>query len=298
MQLKRLMLFSLSMLILCIQGVLGSPIVKIFSYEDAATSEISSKPRIYIQNLAGSVAISNFYYYYYFTTENSKKPILEDYYTPNSILTLDSLGNGNYRIKFTFTGITLQPGQILPNISGEAVGIRYTDWSSLDKSNDFSTNLSSSFVLNPNIPVYLYDGTQIYGNLPQSPANPPQPPTLISAMGDFAIFSEEYTDLRDRVKITGGYAGSSNYLELGCDDTLYGKIVSKGNIFLRERACIFGDVTSGQMVSTQNSVQIQGTLRNYAQMELPVLEAPTVTCGTTNVSVPPNTSYTLTPVIH
>ncbi|NLE89574.1 MAG: hypothetical protein GX602_01350, partial [Dehalococcoidales bacterium] len=141
----------------------ATPIVKVFSYEEVLATQNLSKPRIYIQNLAGSVPISNFYYYYYFTTENNKSPVLEDYYTPNSVPTLEILGNNNYRIKFTFLGITLQPGQILPNASGEVIGIRYTDWSALDKTNDYSNNINTTFALNPNIPVFLADGTQIYG---------------------------------------------------------------------------------------------------------------------------------------
>lgn len=292
-------LFLLTLLISVSSVIATAPIVKIFSYEEALTTQNLSKPRIYIQNLAGSVPISNFYYYYYFTVENNKTPAPpEDYYTPNSIPSLESLGNGRYRIKFTFLGVTLQPGQILPNTGGEVIGIRYTDWTPLDKTNDHSNNLSGSFVLNPNVPVFLADGTQIYGNLPPDPANPPQPPPVYGSISDFAVFSEEYTDLRDRVKITAGNVGSSAYTELGCDDTLYGDVLSKGTIFLRERARIYGDVTSGQVVNMQNNVYIQGIFRNYAQMELPVLQTPFVTIGTTNVSVSPNGSYTLSPGIY
>ncbi len=160
---KQITVFIVLPLCLYIRTAISSPMVKIFSYEEATPPSNISKPRIYIENIAGSAPISNFYYYYYFTTENNKTPVLEDYYTPKSTPTLESLGNGNYRIKFTFSGVTLQPGQICPNTGGEVVGIRYTDWSQVDISNDFSNNSGNSFALNPNIPVYLYDGTHIYG---------------------------------------------------------------------------------------------------------------------------------------
>lgn len=273
----------------------SSPIVRIYSFNEALNEANLSKPRMYIQNLASSVPISNFYYYYYFTTENYKIPVLEDYSTPSSVPTLQSLGNNEYLIKFTFTGVTIQPGQILPNASGEVVGIRYTDWSPIDKTNDFSNNMKTSFELNSNLPVYLYDDTMIYGNLPEDPSNPPQPPAIMSSAGDFAIFSERCTDLRDRVKITGGNVGSFNYVELGCNDTVYGSLLSKGNIFLRERARVFGDAAAGLMIKTQNDVNIEGTTRDYAQMELPVLPTPAVSIGTANITVAPYTSYTLTP---
>ena len=273
----------------------SSPAVKIRSFDEALTESNISKPRIRIENCSTSVPISNFYYHYYFTAENGKLPILEDYYTPSSIPALESLGGGEYRIRFTFTGITLLPGQTLPNSSGEVVGIHYSDWSPIDKSNDFSNNLSNTFILNPNIPVYLHDGTRIYGNLPDDPDDPPMPPPVFAATGEFAVFSKEYTDLRDRVKITGGSAGSSNYLELGCDDTLYGSVLSRGAVFLRERARVYGDVSAGGTINKQNGGYIQGTERFNAQMILPELQTPTVTEGTPDVSVPPHNAYTLVP---
>lgn len=278
-------------------GVNATPTVKVFSYDEALTEGIISKPRIYIQNLSTTESISHFYYCYYFTVENNLVPVLEDYYTPKSIPTLESLGNGNYRVTFTFLNVTLQPGQILPNTSGEVVGIRYGNWEPLNKTNDHSNNLASVFAPNPNIPVYLQDGTQIYGNLPPNPANPPQPPMVYAATGDFAVFSKEYTDIRNNVKITGGNSGSTNYLELGCDDTIYGSVFSKGSCLLRDRARVYGDVTSGQSVNKQNSstIFIQGTERSLAQMELPELETPVVTIGSNSIDVPGSAAYTLYP---
>jgi hypothetical protein len=295
MQFNRMFRFCLFLLLLCAQNLVATIQVKVFSFDDALNDPSNSNPRIYIQNLSGSEAISNFSYCYYFSAENNKIPILGDYYTPNSIPTLQNLGNGNYRIKFDFINITLQPGQILPNTSGEVVGIHYSDFSALDKTNDHSNNLSGAFALNPNIPVFLSNGTQIYGNLPSNPSQPLQPPPVYATSGDFSVFSKEYTDLRDRVLIRAGNVGSSVYTELGCNDTVYGTVLCKGTIFLRERARIEGNVTAGQTVNQQNSVVITGTLRNYAQMNLPKLTTPTISYGTTSVSVPANTNYTLIP---
>ena len=111
------------------------------------------KPRIYITN-TGPTAITDFYYLYNFTTENGKVPVLEDYYTPNSSVSLQNNGNGEYSVKYSFTGTTLYPGQTLSDLGGNFIGIHYTDWSFIDKSNDFSYSATSTFQLNGNIPVY------------------------------------------------------------------------------------------------------------------------------------------------
>lgn len=285
----------LTLLIIKSSVTAAAPAVKIYSLEESGDTKLS-QPRIYIENLSSSVPISNFYYYYYFTVENGKTPAPpEDYYTPNSIPTLESLGNGNYRIKYTFLGVTIQPGEILPNTNGNVIGIHYTDWSEMDKTNDHSNNLSSTFALNPNIPAFLADGTPINGNPPPDPGNPPQPPPVSGSIGDFAVFSEECTDLRDRVKIIAGNVGSLIYTELGCDDTLYGDVLSVGSIFLRANARIYGNVTSSQSITEQNGVYVEDIKRSFAQLELPELQTPVVTYGTVSISIPPNDTYTLWP---
>ena len=87
-----------------ISGAPAAPEVKVFSYDEALSQNDCSKPRTLITNYSSTQSISNFYYYYYFTVENGKSPVLEDYYTPNSVVSLESTGNG----AATMTGCSLR----------------------------------------------------------------------------------------------------------------------------------------------------------------------------------------------
>jgi len=102
--------------------------VKVYMKDEAVNESNITKPRIYIKNI-GSESISNFYLCYYFTTENGGNPILDDYYTPNSSVSIENLGGGDYLIKYDFSGVTLYPGSIVPTADGNVVGLHYNDWS-------------------------------------------------------------------------------------------------------------------------------------------------------------------------
>ncbi|NLW31904.1 MAG: hypothetical protein GXY77_10655, partial [Fibrobacter sp.] len=148
--------------LLLTQATFSEISVRVFSREEGVGHNQLSRPRVYIENI-GTEPVSNFYCHYYFTAENGKTPVLEDYYTPNSSVSLVGSGN-DYIVKYDFNGTTLEPQQIVPNLDGNSIGIRYHDWSPMDKSNDFSCNMSELIILNGNISVFLSDGTQIYGN--------------------------------------------------------------------------------------------------------------------------------------
>lgn len=106
--------------------------LRVFAKDEGLNNYEISKPRFYIQNF-GKEPLSNFYCYYYFSTESNKIPQVEDYYTPDASISLENMGSGNYRVKFLFLGITINPGQTLPNTDGEVIGLHYTDWSAWDK---------------------------------------------------------------------------------------------------------------------------------------------------------------------
>ncbi|MFW5775446.1 MAG: hypothetical protein ACOCW2_04070, partial [Chitinivibrionales bacterium] len=220
--------------------------VRVFSKESALHENNLSRPSLYIENI-GTSAISDFYCHYYVAAENGKVPEIEEYYTPQSSVSIMPDGD-RYIIKYDFTGTTLAPQDIVPGPDGNSIGIMYGDWSAYDKTNDLSCNLNSTFTLNGNIAVYLADGTQIYGNELPDPANPPQPPVVFHALGNYAVYTSEFTDIRDWASITGGHIGSSVYTEVGCDATVSGDVLSGANIFLRERAQVSGDVTAGEYI--------------------------------------------------
>lgn len=258
-----------------------------FKQEETSTEKTLTRPRFYIQNF-GTEPLTNFYCYYYFTTELNKTPVVEDYYTPDASISLENLSNGNYRVKFNFSGITIYPGQTLPNPDGEVIGIHYTDWSVLDKTNDLSYTGLSTFTLNGNIPVYSSNGTLIYGNTPSTPENPPQPPAVLSSTSQYAVLSSIYTDLRDRVIVKGGSVGSSEYVEAGCNVVVNGNINSKRNIFLREKVKVNGSVTAGELLNKQNNDTITGTQRSHAQIEMPSITRIPVSVGTIDDITVPN----------
>ena len=279
--------------LLLTQATFSEISVRVFSREEGVGHNQLSRPRVYIENI-GTEPVSNFYCHYYFTAENGKTPVLEDYYTPNSSVSLVGSGN-DYIVKYDFNGTTLQPQQIVPNQDGNSIGIRYHDWSPMDKSNDFSCNMSELIILNGNISVFLSDGTQIYGNELPDPQNPPQPPPVSNRLGNFAVYSNEFSDIRDRVEIKGGHVGSAVYAEAGCDAVLSAGIYSGKNIFLRERAVINGDAIASESIHKQNNVVISGTERDHAQIDFPVLETKTVTFGTLDTIAGNGSSFVLTP---
>ena len=152
--------------------------IQVYSREEVIPSFKESHPRVYLKN-NGTVAITNIVYYYYFTINDGKTPVLEtSWYLPNTTASLEQLSplSNAYRIKYVFSGV-LYPGQVHPDASGNVVGLHYSDWSPWNKTNDYSNNLSSTFMLNENIHLfsnniriwgrrnhYLWIGAAPYGN--------------------------------------------------------------------------------------------------------------------------------------
>ncbi len=268
--------------------------LRVFTRDEALYENNISKPRFYIQNY-GTVPLSNFYCYYYFSTDDSKTPQAEDYYTPDASISLENLGSGNYRVKVLFSGITINPGQTLPDPEGVVIGLHYTDWSAWDKNNDYSNTRTSSFALNGKIPVYSSSGDLIYGNDPGTPETPSQPPQINTETANYAILSTEFTDLRDGSEVKGGDAGSKGYIEAGCDVVVRGSLFSGGNMFLRERAHIYKDVAAINEIREQNGIIVDGSKRSNAQLQIPSINSVTVTPGTIDTNIPNNSICTLYP---
>lgn len=131
--------------------------VMVYSKDEGLAEKTISKPRIFIEN-TGTEPVSDFSCLYYFTAENGNVPVIEDYYTPNESVSLQYLGHGRYAVRYDFYGVTLQPGEIFPNESGNVIGIHYQNWEPLCKGNDESFNFSGDFAPNWNIPVFYSEG--------------------------------------------------------------------------------------------------------------------------------------------
>jgi PKD repeat protein len=119
------------------------------------------KPRTYIANM-GNVALSNFTLVYKLTT-NGKTPKLEDYYTPYDTPTLQKVSGNTYKVVYNFAGYTLNPGAVVPDTSGDVVGLHYTDWSTWTITTNFKPGCS--FALNTDLGIYDKNGTLVYGTL-------------------------------------------------------------------------------------------------------------------------------------
>jgi cytoskeletal protein CcmA (bactofilin family) len=297
MQKLHVLLFFLISVFILFQESFATVQLRVFSRDEGLSDTVLARPRFYIQNF-GTDPLSNFVCYYYFTTEQNKTPQLEDYYTPDALVALENLGSGNYRVKITFSGITIQPGQTLPNPEGEVIGLHYTDWSVWNKTNDFSNTGLATFTLNGNIPVFTASDTLIYGNIPGTITNPPQPPEVITGASQYAVLSREYTDLRDRVIVKGGNVGSGVYVEAGCNTIVNGSVYSTNSIFLRENAKIYGDVAVGEQLNKQNNVIITGTSRTHAQINIPYLSSFTIEYGSKDTIIPVSGTLDLLPGLY
>ncbi|MDG5817090.1 VWA domain-containing protein [Chitinispirillales bacterium ANBcel5] len=122
------------------------------------------KPRMYLKN-TGDEPISNFTVCYYITAEDGKTPVISDYHTPYSNLTLIHLNGNEYRVDYSYS-VTLEPGQMVPDQSGSVIGIHYEDWAPWNKLNDFSNPDSSDFFKTDRIAVFSSDGVLISGSFP------------------------------------------------------------------------------------------------------------------------------------
>lgn len=287
-------------LIVSVQSTFATVSVKIFMKDEGINETSIARPRIYIQN-TGTESISNFIYYYYITADNGKTPMVDVYYAPNCVITLENMGSGLYRAKYNFSGFTLQAGAIAPDANGNVVGMHYSDYSYFNKLNDISYLAAGSFVEDTKIPVYSSTGTLLYGSDPGSgqtipPVVPPASVGNPSLLSQYVIYGTNQCILSDRVVVHGGLIGSKGYTEVGCNDTVYGSLLCAGNAFLRTSVKINGDVTLGGTLSQQTQDSIGGILTQNSSMVSPIV--PTVTSipiGSQDMTVQNYGSLTLAP---
>ncbi|MCQ2098016.1 MAG: hypothetical protein MJY87_08770 [Fibrobacter sp.] len=92
-----------------------------------------------------------------------KKIVVENYYVGDANVVLHDIDSVNVCVDVE---MGLVPMGVSPNLSGFSIGIHYSDWSSRDKTQDYSNPKGAFFAKAENIS--FYDGDLlIYGSLPQ-----------------------------------------------------------------------------------------------------------------------------------
>lgn len=102
---------------------------------DPSTAVLSTK----IENIS-NYDFDEVSLYYYFTADNGALPVIIDYYTPNSTVSLEPIDpdSGEYALVFNYGRIPA--GTELPSGLENQVHLRHKNYEPMDKSNDYSNN--------------------------------------------------------------------------------------------------------------------------------------------------------------
>lgn len=138
--------------------------LKVYMLDEGINEINAVKPRFFINNIDGST-LGNFTMKYYFTVENGKTPVADDYWTPNCAVSLQHISGNNWCAVIDFNGYTLQAGGRVPADNGIVFGIHYSDWTTWNKSNDFSQP-SGSYTLANKVAIFNSSGELVYGSAP------------------------------------------------------------------------------------------------------------------------------------
>lgn len=139
--------------------------VEVYIKDEALHENNIVKPRFYIKN-TGNGPLSDFIVHYYFTADSGETPVLEDYYSPDCNVTLSNITANQYVVSFNYAGVTLDTGEVIPDNSGNVIGIHYQSWRPMDKTNDFSNPGSNIFIKSDKIAVFSSNGHLISGSFP------------------------------------------------------------------------------------------------------------------------------------
>jgi PKD repeat protein len=133
--------------------------LEVYARNEASSETNQFRPRLYIANM-GTAALADFKVVFKFTS-NGKTPVLQDYYTPVETPSLVNVSGNNYKVVYDYTGYTLNPGSVVPDTSGNVIGLHYADWSTWTVTSSFRPG--ASFAANTNLGVYDKNGTLVYG---------------------------------------------------------------------------------------------------------------------------------------
>ena len=135
--------------------------VNVLTRDEKWTDAMWSAPGFRIENYGDS--LSDFKVVYYFREIN---PIdMPAKWQGPCVVSLDTLGNGLYRMTLDYTGITLAPERANVWVGDALVGLHRTDWGNWTKSDDPSISIGSTMESNSRVEVYNRSGTRIYGNV-------------------------------------------------------------------------------------------------------------------------------------
>lgn len=137
-----------------------------YSMDESYTENNRTKVRMFLRNPTLD-PWSNFKVKYYFTVENGKIPWVDDYWTPNSTLSLEHLGSDQWAVVLDYNGFTLADKEMIAEeTGGEFFGLQYTDWSNFNKSNDYSQPYENFFTMKDSMSIFNSNNEKIYGTSP------------------------------------------------------------------------------------------------------------------------------------
>lgn len=113
-------------------------------------------------------------------------------------------------------------------------------------------------------------------------------------LDSYTLFGKDSVILKDRMNASGGNIGSGGKLEIGINSTTH-NLFAGGNVYLKDRANIKGDVTCKGKVTYGSLVTVTGTVKTGTSVPVPVIPSRTVTIGSTIKTVNPGDSISLAP---
>lgn len=167
-------IFTSALIGLSMSSVFANDIIALS--QETSYDNNSSKPRIAVKN-EGTTDFSNFQVYYYLDAAEGKTPVVQDWYSPYSTVSLEHVTNTMYRVRLDYSGYTLAAGATLPNPDGVSLGLHFNDWSDWDKSDDPSYLDAHSMTLNDNIVITDSRGVVVFGQIPSSTGSETPPST-------------------------------------------------------------------------------------------------------------------------
>ncbi|MBN1130161.1 MAG: fibronectin type III domain-containing protein [Chitinispirillaceae bacterium] len=139
--------------------------------------------------------------------------------------------------------------------------------------------------------AYTSTATAVTGQ-PGDQEGPELSPQLLS----FAIYSQDLSLVQDSSAFSGGGAvGSNTLVKIMPYASIYGDVVSGGNVDIRDHVTVNGDVTCAGSLAKVESASISGTVTEGAEVAIVDIPSLSFSYGTTNVTVESGQSLTLQP---